>query len=298
MRAVPEALQTALQTGASTLCHCWRLTRQDGMVLGLTDHDADLVIDGVRFEAASGFTASALEAEVGLATGGGEIGGALSSERITPQEIEAGLFDSATLEIFLVNWQAPALDYTLDIQTLGEIRRRDGKFVAETRNAFLALDQEKGRLYTRDCDANLGDARCGVNVTGAPFRLTGTLSALPGAGRVVCPAIATVETGFFTRGYLRFLTGPNVGFGTRIKAHTSGGEMVLWQNPPYPAAIGDSLEIIAGCDKRFETCAKRFGNAVNFRGFPFLPAPEFIFAYARPGEGRHQGRPLVPSSVS
>ena len=38
--AHPSALQTKLDSGVTTLCRCWNLTRRDGVVLGFTDHDA------------------------------------------------------------------------------------------------------------------------------------------------------------------------------------------------------------------------------------------------------------------
>lgn len=43
-----------------------------------------------------------------------------------------------------------------------------------------------------------------------------------------------------------------------------------------------------GCDKRFATCAERFGNALNFRGFPTIPGGDYLVAH--PGDGeRHDG---------
>jgi hypothetical protein len=32
------------------------------------------------------------------------------------------------------------------------------------------------------------------------------------------------------------------------------------------------LRLEAGCDKRAETCRLKFGNFLNFRGFPAFPA--------------------------
>jgi hypothetical protein len=34
-----------------------------------------------------------------------------------------------------------------------------------------------------------------------------------------------------------------------------------------------------GCDKRLATCSGRFGNAVNFRGEPFLPGMDLLTRY-------------------
>ncbi len=39
MRTIPSALQAKLDSGVTTLCRCWIVTRRDGVVLGFTDHD-------------------------------------------------------------------------------------------------------------------------------------------------------------------------------------------------------------------------------------------------------------------
>lgn len=295
MRTLPTNLADALGTGATTLCRCWLLTRKDGLELGFTDHDRDLLIAGKTFEAASGLEASEIENAASLATGGGEIAGALSSARILPEEIAAGLYDGARLRCWLVDWQAPALDFLIDAATLGEIRQADGAFVAETRNAFHALDQEKGRRYAATCSADLGDARCRVDVSVAPHRVATTIAATDGLAILSAPGLAANPAGDFSLGRLQFTSGANAGLVVSIKEHRAGGELALWRSLARPMAVGDQIAVTAGCDKRFSTCRDRFANAANFRGFPFIPSPEFVIAYARPSEGTHQGRPLVQS---
>ena len=45
---------------------------------------------------------------------------------------------------------------------------------------------------------------------------------------------------------------------------------------PYKMEIGDQFEVIAGCDKQFNTCINKFNNAINFRGEPHLPGIELL----------------------
>lgn len=293
MRDLPPNLAAALASGVTTLCRCWLLTRRDGVTLGFTDHDRDIRVGGTLFEAASGLDASATEAERGLATGGGDVTGVLSSARIVPEEIEAGLYDGARLKSWLVDWANPALDFLLEAVTLGEIRRSDEQFIAETRNLFHALDQQQGRLYTAGCTAELGDARCGINLAGSRYSAATTVLTTDGAMMVSAPAFSNFQPGFFTRGLLRFTSGALKGVVVSIKEHQPGGVLRLWQPLARAPAIGDGISASAGCDKRFETCRDRFNNALNFQGFPYIPAPDFVFSYAVPGEGTHQGRPLV-----
>lgn len=44
-----------------------------------------------------------------------------------------------------------------------------------------------------------------------------------------------------------------------------------------------------GCDKRFATCAERFGNGLNFRGFPTVPGDDFLTVVPVHGE-RNDGK--------
>ena len=54
MRAISAGLMAHLASGATTLCHCWRVVRRDGVVLGFTDHDLDLGIAGTVYAARTG----------------------------------------------------------------------------------------------------------------------------------------------------------------------------------------------------------------------------------------------------
>ena len=56
-------------------------------------------------------------------------------------------------------------------------------------------------------------------------------------------------------------------------------------------ATGDGFFIPAGCDKQFATCGAKFGNGVNFRGFPSIPGDDTIVRYPTQGDGS-TGQPL------
>ena len=54
----------------------------------------------------------------------------------------------------------------------------------------------------------------------------------------------------------------------------------------------DRFRIIAGCDKRAETCRKKFSNLLNFRGFPLIPGDDWVTAYPKEG-ANHDGSSLL-----
>src|SRR5690606_2489439 len=107
MRTIDAGLAAHMAGGVTTLARCWVVARRDGAVLGFTDHDRDIPLDGVVCEAASGLSASEAAGESGFAAGGMEVAGALSSERLSEADLAAGLYDDAEVTVWLVNWQAP-----------------------------------------------------------------------------------------------------------------------------------------------------------------------------------------------
>lgn len=161
MKAIPSQLREHLDTGATTMCYCWKVQRSDGVIMGFTEHDEDLVFAGVRFEAASGFTATQIEQSLGLAVDNQNMAGALSSNYITEKDIARGRFDGAIVELFWVNWSDPEQRLRVAAGTIGEVKRKLTTFEAEFRSNADALNAKVGRIYQKTCDADLGDTRCG-----------------------------------------------------------------------------------------------------------------------------------------
>lgn len=293
MRDVPAALAAHLGEGVTTLCRCWRLVRQDGVAQGFTDHDRDIAFDGTLFAARSGFEAAEVTSELGFAVGGGEIAGALTSSGIVEGDIAAGLYDDASVETWLVNWAAPAERLLLDRASIGEIRRLDGAFVAELRGPLHRFDEERGRLYRATCSADLGDARCRVDL--APFTVPAAVLSSDGGSRVVASGLAAFASGWFTGGRLTWSSGPNAGRAVEIQAHRRQGdtaELDLFHPAAKPISAGDGFTVQAGCDKRLDACRDRFANVANFRGFPHMPGNAYVARVARPGEPGLDGESL------
>jgi len=291
MRALPPGLSAHLGGDASTLCHVWRLQRKDGVVLGFTDHDRDLVFDGVTFEAATGLSASEASAETGMVTGGMEVAGALIADRLSEAELTAGAFDHARIETFLVNWSAPEERLLLRVGHIGEVLREDGAFRVEIRGLAAGLDEPQGRIFRAPCDADLGDVRCRVDLDDAAYRSDGTVVAALDGRRFTVAGLGAFAGGWFERGTLAWSSGANQGRRAIVKAQRDvmGVPTVeLWNAMSGAIAAGDAFTLTAGCDKRFITCREKFSNALNFRGFPQMPGNDFALGYARNG-GRNQG---------
>jgi uncharacterized phage protein (TIGR02218 family) len=286
MRRLPAAAAPHLTAPVSTLCWCWRVIRRDGIVLGFTDHDRDLVFDGTTFEAAAGLAASDAKDAVGLGTANLEVEGALSSERITEGDLAAGFYDVATVEIFRVHW--PDAEHRVLVRkgTLGEIRRKGTRFEAEVRGLAHQLQHPTGRLFQHACDASLGDTRCGLAVGAPPFTASAVVLEITSLVALRVAGIETHAADWFTRGRLSVVSGAASGYTGEIKRYqpsTASTLLSLWQPAPSELAPGDQVSLTAGCDKQPETCRGKFANMSNFRGFPHIPGNDFASAYARAG---------------
>jgi uncharacterized phage protein (TIGR02218 family) len=293
MKLLPPALQSHLDTGTTTLAWCWRLTRNDGTRLGFTDHDRALVFDGTVFEAATGFTASEIRDALGLSVDNLEVSSALKSDSLGEDDLAAGLYDDAAVEIWRVNWADTDQRVLMRAGSLGEVRRSGAAFAAEVRGLAHYLQQPKGRLYQSGCDADLGDARCGIDLDDPAFRGTGTVLAASAARLITASGLAAFAAGWFTRGLVTFTSGVNAGRSQEVKRHTLAGATAtieLWQPMALAVAPSDTFAVAAGCDKRFATCQAKFANAVNFRGFPHMPGNDYVLAVAKPGEPVRTGR--------
>jgi uncharacterized phage protein (TIGR02218 family) len=291
----PDALAAHLEGEATSVCHCWRLTRRDGTVSGFTDHDRRLTVDGTAFEPDSGFSASEARDTLGLAIDTVDVEGAVSSAGISEADIAAGLYDDASVETLLVNWQSPADFARLRSATIGRITRRDHAFVAELKSFAHRLDQIQGRTVTRSCDAELGDTRCRFLIDQPGFSGAGTVASV--AGDVVTSGgLDGFASGWFTHGVVEWASGSLAGRASRVVAHrrTAEGVVLVLQPTGGPGAeTGDAFAIRAGCDKRFATCREKFANGVNFRGFPHLPGNDAAYGYVADGIV-FDGKPLVP----
>lgn len=164
MKHVSPQLAAHLAGPVATLATCWSILRRDGAEFLFTDHDRDVAFEGRTYRASLGYSRSAISSDAALAVDNVDIDGFLDDVSITEEDMRAGLFDFAEVRIFLVNWAAPGMGaLRLRRGHLGEVTLTGrGMFRGELRGLTQALQQEIGELYSAECRADLGDARCKV----------------------------------------------------------------------------------------------------------------------------------------
>jgi uncharacterized phage protein (TIGR02218 family) len=291
-----EALYAHLASGATTTCRAWIVARRDGLVLGFTDHDRDIAVEGITCRADTGMTARALQQTTGLSVDNSEAVGALSDAAVSEADILAGRYDGAEVRAFLVNWAAPVDVVEQFRGSLGEIQRAGGGFRAELRGMSERLNQAQGQAYISRCSAVLGDSRCRF-ATQQPGYFADRLVEVIDDGRMLSFAsFAGFDDRWFEGGRLEVLDGAAVGLVGVVKSDRLSGtarRIELWQSIIAELAPGDSVRFVAGCDKSPTTCRTKFANFLNFRGFPHIPGDDWMTSYPLPDRPNTGGPRLL-----
>jgi uncharacterized phage protein (TIGR02218 family) len=259
----------------ATVAFCWRLERRDGVTVALTGHDRDLEVAGLTYRAAPGLTPSAIVRAEGLDADTMEATGALGSAAITARDLMAGRWDGARVVAFAIDWSDPAAaPVPLGEGRIGAVTMADGRFAAELTGAAARLEMPVAEATSPGCRATLGDRRCRVPMAGR--RRYARVVAQ--AGRQVTLDTAAPEPGADGDGRVRWIGGENGGLESAVTA-SDGPVLTLRETPAFAVAAGTLVEVTQGCDRRLATCAGRFGNAINFRGEPYLPGIDLLTRY-------------------
>lgn len=284
MRALTAATLAHLQGDVTTLTVCWRVERTDGVLILGTEHDQDvrvtvnhtaLDLTGV-YAALAGITGSDVRSTSDMSVDNMEVTGAINQGDLqlvdlSAADIEAGLLDDASVTLFLVNWQAPD-DGQIVVRSgnIGEISRTaEGQYKTELRGLAQRLSQNIVRTYGSSCDAELGDARCGIELLA--LTVSGEVTAVSSNRRftaLISSGSPGYAAGEFDGGLITWTSGDNESFSMEVKKDTLGspGEVDLYLPMPRDIAIGDTFTMRPGCDKSAAMCKGRFGNLINFRG--------------------------------
>jgi len=293
MKILDAGLASHLAGGLTTLAHCWRIERRDGMVLGFTDHDLDLTFASVTYAAATGFTATAIEDQLGLAVSNLDVTGALSAGSLTEADLNGGRFDDAEVTILRVNWADTSQRTILRRGYLGRVTRGQIAFTSEMRGLATRLDQAAGRIFGRGCAWSLGDARCGINLAAAGRSGSGVVTAVNSAFDLAASGLSALATGVLARGRLVWTSGDNVGIAVELDRHVLTGSiatLTLMLPMGRAVQVGDAFTVTVGCDNVLTTCLDRFANVANFGGFPHMPGNDYAVTYAQQGAKNDGGK--------
>lgn len=285
MLILPSGITVELARESRRTTVCGVVYKRDGTSVRCTQFDEDLEIEtgelaGIYWSGIP-ITASDVKSAADLSVDNLEVQGtvndALNFAGFTVADIQAGLFNGAAFETFLVSWADPnGGQKTIRRGYLGEISHTaEGQFTAEWRGLLQPMQQTIGRTYAELCDVvRFCDSRCGI--LEEDVQQDTVVSSAAGGRQFIAPATAPSDR-YFELGEARFLSGRNAGFIGQIKLAAVSApsiEFELWESLPFDPAPGDEVRLIPGCDRRFSTCQSwthvgPYGNYKNFRGDGF-----------------------------
>lgn len=284
MKTITTELKNHLLNEVTSLAWLVKIIRKDNVIKAYTTHDQNIVYAGLTYKADGAFSPSEIESSLSLAVDNLEVQGLISNDDISEGDLLSGLYDNAFIEISIVNW-ANLSDGHLVVKTgnIGEITiNEQGFYIAEMRALQDKLQHTVGRWVSPECDAELGDSRCKVNLNA--WKITSSVQTTDGSSTFFSSDALAQGTRWSSYGLVKFLTGQNAGYTYDVKIQI-GGNVFLWIPANYEIAVGDTFELTAGCDKRLTTCRTKFNNILNFRGFPKVPGIDKLMDYPNAKQG-------------
>jgi uncharacterized phage protein (TIGR02218 family) len=273
MKNLESGLALHVTQDVTTIAKVFKLTLRNGETMGFTSFDQDIVFSeetNVIYKAGSGMTPTAISSSSKFNVDNLDVEGFLEDDRITESDLKYGKYDYASVVIGELNWADKPYSWTKVDKSrkgkIGEIKIEGGKFVAEIRGLAQNLQNKIGPLYQTTCRADLFDNKCKVN--SLAFKSSGYVSDV--VGNIAIYTFIDKEIGYFDGGKITFLTGLNSTLTYEVKSW-DGVKIELQIPANYIINISDTFEVFRGCNKTIKGCQDDFGNAVNFRGEPYIP---------------------------
>lgn len=260
----------------------FRITLSNGQILRHTNVDMPVVWDGQTYEAHKliikrGATRVAVGLDVdsntleitaepdyrleGLQWSEAALGGALDGARVVIERI------------FFSDWATPVGAVVIFSGRVSDVSGSRSAVKVDVKSDIELLNVSSPRnIYQAGCMRTLYDGGCKVNRE--KFTVNGRVTANSATGTELACNLTQAD-GWFNQGVIKFTSGRNAGLSRTVKEHKNG-RLSFALRLPFPPQSGDVFKIYPGCDKRQETCGKKFDNIVHFRGFPYIPAADTI----------------------
>tara|TARA_R110002096_G_C14661938_1_gene728440 strand:- start:34426 stop:35235 length:810 start_codon:yes stop_codon:yes gene_type:complete len=239
---------------------------------------------------AGGFDASAIQLAAGLREQNLDIDGVIDSEHITHEDLRSGKFKGATVLSSQVDWKYPMAGaiYVREYE-IGRCKYTGEIWTVELNGLTNKLQKRSGRLYTRPCNADVFDGRCGILPSSVTGGEVASVRVDPGTQDSVEPRrifeavlsdLPSTSDDFYKYGEIRWNTSTAngaVGHVSIIKAYTDTNRLLqIYEPTPFAIADDDRFTIIVGCDKLFSTCVTKFTNGINYRGHHLMPSSDKV----------------------
>ena len=299
-----EGLQSLLDGQTLRLTRIYRVTRRDGTVLRLTDHDQEIVcregfLDGsadpfsgdYTYTPSTGVFGTAIRQEAALKATSMELEALIDSSLITDADLRAGLYQNAVVDIAYCDWKYPWMGFFRHNEyRLTDFVYDEERWTATVVNKASELQRKLGKRWSRTCWHTFMDEGCGIaqtpGTTTFPAQIVTDVSVADPRTVFSFDAGAVYDgsnqvNDFFKGGHIKWITGNNAGRTYPIKKSVDGtgfNEQTLTLGFPVVGEIqnGDLVDVFGGCDRTMASCqsttlAGGVDNHLRFGGAPHMP---------------------------
>lgn len=292
---IPIELQNHYDGDALTLCLLTRIRCKDGTLFAYTNLDVNVWYDPAAYDPGNngddwgylehradngGFSMARLDAAANMSVDNSELKFLPGTENsITAEQIVSGIFDSADVRIYRVNYADLSMGHEcVAVGQLGNARVAENFAFVEYRSLTDLLKQPEADMYTIPCRHIFGKSpECPK-----PYTWTnGTVTAVDptDSQRIFGDAALTPEDDFYVPGVVEWLTGANAGAQDDIDQNTAG-TFALSLPAKFPISVGDEFRVRQDCSKLWDDaekgCLYHWGadRWKYFGGFPDIPVAD------------------------
>ena len=208
---------------------------------------------------------------------------ALSDERTWFRALKDGVFDKAYISLDRlyspIPWQYDMpnipIDYVLKSRFFGRMDVQEVKLdhaSIQVKSPTDMLSRELPRnLIKPSCLNHFGDFMCQFDTE----RFKKSVTAQAGSTKNQIVIGQNFTDGNYNNGLIYSTSGKNKGQFSSIRVY-SNGIAVLFKPFIEEVQVGDTFDMLCGCDKTMNMCRNTYGNMAHFRGFPFLPCKNVL----------------------
>jgi len=279
------------------LCRLYRLWPRWGPPMYFTNHDSPIMfrdtpfsILGNRFEPAGGISATDQRRELGLKDADLDIRGAITSTKITTEELRAGRYRNATLTEFVVDYKKPwAGSLRTKTFTIEPDEIDSEVWLAKASGMTQRLAERAGDAYYPRCRFHLFDNdypntatrptwERGCKLEAMGFARAGFVGVVTDRRVFQITDIGSPAANYYAGGLITWVIGNNQSIVGEIKSH-SGGIFSLHLPMPFDVVQLETVMIWPGCNFLIGTvnagdCEDKYDNVKNFGGFMLIPGTD------------------------
>lgn len=139
--------------------------------------------------------------------------------------------------------------------------------------SVLEKSQMPRRVFQNPCNHIFGDNMCLFNRSSMAITVTAQSGSTPS---LILASLSASPADLYNQGSIEGLTGANTGQTCSIAVTAVGSSGQIYTYTPFffTPAIGDTFQLLPGCDHTVNTCKNVFNNLIHYGGMPYIPAPE------------------------